>query len=155
MIVVIPAYQPDEKLAALVSELRQRTDYAIVIVNDGSSEDRLPLFARLEADAVVLRHDVNRGKGRALKTAFSYIREHYPESEGVVTVDADGQHLVPDIVRVCEDWAAHPQALVLGSRRFTGDVPFKSRAGNAITRKVFHISTGVKVFDTWRPRFQS
>lgn len=148
MIVVIPAYQPDEKLAALVSELRQRTDYAIVIVNDGSSEDRLPLFARLEADAVVLRHDVNRGKGRALKTAFAYIREHYPESEGVVTVDADGQHLVPDIVRVCEDWAAHPQALVLGSRRFTGDVPFKSRAGNAITRKVFHISTGVKVFDT-------
>lgn len=55
---------------------------------------------------------------------------------------------MPDIVRVCEDWAAHPQALVLGSRRFTGDVPFKSRAGNAITRKVFHISTGVKVFDT-------
>lgn len=148
MIVVIPAYQPDEKLLSTVAELRQKTDYPIVVVDDGSTGDRQPLFQQLEADVTVLHHDVNRGKGRAMKTAFAYIQEHYPESEGVITVDADGQHLVPDIVRVSEEWAAHPEALVLGSRRFTGNVPFKSRAGNAITRKVFHVSTGVKVFDT-------
>lgn len=148
MIVVIPAYQPDEKLIQTVAELRQKTDYPIVIVNDGSSEDRAEIFSRLEPEATVLHHEVNCGKGRAMKTAFAYIHEHYASTEGVVTVDADGQHLVPDIVSVSEEWAAHPEALVLGSRKFTGDVPFKSRAGNAITRKVFHASTGVKVFDT-------
>ncbi len=148
MIVVIPAYQPDEKLLRTVEELRAHTDYAIVVVDDGSTPDRQPVFAGLDPDVTVLRHDVNRGKGRALKTAFAYIQEHFPQNEGIVTVDADGQHLVPDIVRVSEAWAAHPEALVLGSRRFTGNVPFKSRAGNAITRKVFHVSTGVKVFDT-------
>lgn len=148
MIVVIPAYQPDEKLLRTVEELRAHTDYAIVVVDDGSTPDRQPIFASLDPDVTVLRHDVNRGKGRALKTAFAYIQEHFPQNEGIVTVDADGQHLVPDIVRVSEAWAAHPEALVLGSRRFTGNVPFKSRAGNAITRKVFHVSTGVKVFDT-------
>lgn len=148
MIVVIPAYQPDEKLLRTVEELRAHTDYAIVVVDDGSTPDRQPIFASLDPDVTVLRHDANRGKGRALKTAFAYIQEHFPQNEGIVTVDADGQHLVPDIVRVSEAWAAHPEALVLGSRRFTGNVPFKSRAGNAITRKVFHVSTGVKVFDT-------
>ncbi len=148
MIVVIPAYQPDEKLLRTVEELRAHTDYAIVVVDDGSTPDRQPVFASLDPDVTVLRHDVNRGKGRALKTAFAYIQEHFPQNEGIVTVDADGQHLLPDIVRVSEAWAAHPEALVLGSRRFTGNVPFKSRAGNAITRKVFHVSTGVKVFDT-------
>ena len=148
MIVVIPAYQPDEKLLKTVAELRQKTAYTLIVVDDGSSPDRQPIFDKLEHDVTVLHHEVNRGKGAAMKTAFAYIQEHFSGDEGIVTVDADGQHLVPDIVRVSEDWAAHPDALVLGSRRFTGNVPFKSRAGNAITRQVFRASTGVKVFDT-------
>ena len=148
MIVVIPAYQPDEKLYALVHSLKEQTDYPILIVNDGSSPDKTPLFDSLRDQAVVLTHEVNRGKGAALKTAYTYIQAHYPVTEGVITVDADGQHLPKDILRVSEAWAAAPDNLVLGSRRFTGNVPFKSRAGNAITRAVFAASTGVKVFDT-------
>ena len=79
---------------------------------------------------------------------MAYIKDHADPDDGVVTVDADGQHLVKDIIRVCDDWKEHKDALVLGSRRFTGKVPFKSMAGNAITRFVFMISTGVKVYDT-------
>lgn len=148
MVVIIPAYQPDDKLIKLVADLRAKTDYDILIVDDGSSADKQPIFAALEGNAVVLHHEVNRGKGRALKTALQYIRENCADAEGVVTIDADGQHLVADIMRVCEDWKKNPNALVLGSRRFTGDVPFKSRTGNAITRFVFAVSTGVRVFDT-------
>ncbi|MDO4573074.1 MAG: bifunctional glycosyltransferase family 2/GtrA family protein [Clostridia bacterium] len=148
MIVVIPAYQPDEKLAALVAALKDTTDYPIVIVDDGSRADCQPLFAELEASATVLHHAENRGKGAALKTALTYIQAHFPADEGVITVDADGQHLPKDIRRVADAWRAQPAALVLGSRRFTGKVPFKSRAGNAITRFVFALSTGVRVFDT-------
>lgn len=148
MVVVIPAYQPDEKLYQLVLALRETADYPIIIVNDGSSPDRDALFLSLEPYAKVLTHPVNRGKGAALKTAFVYIQEHYPADEGIVTVDADGQHLPDDIVCVAKAWEAAPEKLVLGSRRFTGKVPFKSRAGNAITRLIFAVSTGVKVFDT-------
>ena len=42
----------------------------------------------------------------------------------------------------------HPNALVLGSREFTGDVPFKSRWGNRITRFVYALASGVHVSDT-------
>ena len=35
MIVIIPAYQPDEKLIKLVRQLKAETDYPIVIVDDG------------------------------------------------------------------------------------------------------------------------
>ena len=148
MIVVIPAYEPDEKLLRVVAELKRDTDYAIVVVNDGSSEAAEPVFAALPEGVTLLRHAQNRGKGRALKTAYEYIAAHFPQSEGIVTVDADGQHLPADVVRVSEDWVAHPEALVLGSRRFTGTVPWRSRAGNAITRVVFRLSTGVSVYDT-------
>ncbi|MEG1756357.1 MAG: bifunctional glycosyltransferase family 2/GtrA family protein [Clostridia bacterium] len=148
MVVIIPAYQPDEKLYKLVLSLSETTDYPIIIVNDGSSEDKNPLFESLEPYAKILVHPINRGKGAALKTAYAYISEHFPPDDGVITVDADGQHVPQDIVRVAKAWEASPDRLVLGSRLFTGDVPFKSRAGNAITRFVFAVSTGVKVFDT-------
>ena len=148
MIVMIPAYQPDSKLYDLVRTLKDTTDYPIIIVNDGSSPDKAALFDSLTPFAKVLTHPVNRGKGAAIKTALRYIYDNYPANEGVVTVDADGQHLPADIVRVAKAWERSPESLVLGSRRFTGKVPFKSRAGNAITRFVFAVSTGVKVFDT-------
>ena len=148
MIVVIPAYEPDEKLLRVVAELKRDTDYAIVVVNDGSSEAAEPVFAALPEGVTWMSDAQNRGKGRALKTAYEYIAAHFPQSEGIVTVDADGQHLPADVVRVSEDWEAHPEALVLGSRRFTGTVPWRSRAGNAITRVVFRLSTGVSVYDT-------
>lgn len=148
MVVIIPAYQPDEKLTRLVHELHEKTSYDLIIVNDGSDADTRPLFDALEPYAKIIHHSVNRGKGAALKTALSYIYDQYPADEGVVTIDADGQHLPSDIIRVSNAWEANPEKLVLGSRQFTGNVPFKSRAGNAITRAVFAISTGVKVFDT-------
>ena len=150
MMIVIPAYQPDEKLTDVVDTLIAKTKFPIVVVDDGSREDCQPLFSALaeREQVTVLHHEVNRGKGAAMKTAFQYIYDHCPEAEGVITVDADGQHLPDDVLRVAETFHAHRDALVTGSRRFTGKVPFKSRAGNAITRFVFAISTGVKVYDT-------
>ena len=148
MIVLVPAYQPDEKLVRMVDELIEKTDYGIVVVDDGSDKDRMKYFEQLEGKAIVLHHEVNRGKGAAIKTALAYIRDNYDAEDGIVTVDADGQHLVKDIIRVSDDWKANPDALVLGSRRFTGKVPVKSKVGNAITRFVFKLSTGVMVYDT-------
>jgi len=148
MVVIIPAYQPDEKLYRLVLDLHEKTNYDLILVNDGSDESMRSLFDSLEPYAKVIHHNANRGKGAALKTALSYVFDQYPAEEGVVTIDADGQHLPDDIIRVSEAWQAAPEKLVLGSRQFTGNVPFKSRAGNAITRMIFALSTGVKIFDT-------
>lgn len=150
MVAVIPAYQPDEKLLGVAESLLKQTDYAVLVVDDGSRESCQPIFAQLEGyeRITVLHHEANKGKGAAMKTAFRYIQEHMPEEEGLVTIDADGQHLTPDVIRVVDSFREHRNALVTGSRRFTGDVPFKSMAGNTITRGVFAISTGVRVYDT-------
>ncbi|MDP3446555.1 MAG: glycosyltransferase family 2 protein, partial [Eubacteriales bacterium] len=123
MVVIIPAYQPDEKLYRLVLELHEKTTFDLLIVNDGSDASKRHLFDSLEPYAKIIHHSANRGKGAALKTALTYIYDQYPADEGVVTIDADGQHLPDDIIRVCQAWEAAPEKLVLGSRQFTGDVP--------------------------------
>ncbi len=150
MIIVIPAYEPDEKLLGVLKDFSEQTTFPIVVVNDGSSEKCRPVFDAVQRfdHVTLLTHEVNKGKGAAMKTAFRYIGEHFSADESVMTVDADGQHLVSDALRVAERLKANPNALVLGSRKFTGNVPFKSRAGNAITRGVFHFCTGVRVHDT-------
>jgi glycosyltransferase involved in cell wall biosynthesis len=146
-IALIPAYEPDETLLKLLSELKA-ADYETVVVDDGSGAKYREIFMRASADALVLTHDANMGKGAALKTGLLYIEENCPADCVVVTLDADGQHRPEDVLRVCEDAEAHMGALCLGSRAFTGKVPLRSRMGNAVTRAVFRASAHVRVWDT-------
>ena len=151
MIVVIPAYEPDCKMLGVIRDFHEKApSFPLVIVDDGSSEPCQKLFAEAEADpgVTVLHHEKNRGKGAALKTAFAYIAEHYPKDEGILTVDADGQHLIHDALRVVEAWEKNPDMLVTGGRQFKGAVPLRSRLGNGITRGVFHLTTGKRLYDT-------
>lgn len=50
----------------------------------------------------VLKHEINRGKGAALKTAFEFVINNRPESIGVITVDGDGQHSSSDVVKLAK-----------------------------------------------------
>ena len=63
MIVVIPALNPDFHLTNLVNELKTKTKYKIIVVNDGSNSDEI--FAKLPKSVAVLTHEVNKGKGAA------------------------------------------------------------------------------------------
>lgn len=147
MIVLIPSYEPDQRLVDVVAELRrQAPGWQIVVVDDGSSTRYAPVFTLTAAlGATVLTHPTNRGKGAALKTGFAWVLEN-ASGQTVVCADSDGQHLVTDIVRVAS--AVREKAMVLGGRRFTGKVPARSRFGNAVTRHVFRALTGVQVYDT-------
>ena len=147
IMVVIPAYKPEEGMLQVVAGILEHTEYGVLVVDDGSGEAYASIFEKLPEQVTMLRHDVNQGKGAALKTAFAYIAEH-KECTGVITADADGQHLVRDIVRVGDALLKEPDALVLGSREFVGKVPARSRFGNTLTRFVFRISSGAKVYDT-------
>lgn len=151
MYVVIPAYLPDEKLLGVIDGLKDK-GLRFVVVDDGSGEQCRELFDRIERensdDLVLLRHETNLGKGRAMKTAFEYIYKNASPGDGLVTVDADGQHLPSDVEKVIEVWENNPDCLVLGSRHFTGNVPKRSLFGNTITRIIFAVATGVRVFDT-------
>src|SRR3954449_9140403 len=103
MIVIIPAYEPNEKLLLLIDEIGQNSKYSILIVNAGSTEDCRSIFHQAaNKGCTVLSHETNQGKGAALKTAFSYIINHHPDEEGVVCADCDGQHRWEDIERMAE-----------------------------------------------------
>jgi glycosyltransferase involved in cell wall biosynthesis len=148
--VLIPAWQPEEGLLMLVDDLLAAGFGAVVLVNDGSAPQHEDIFkAVLQRDRVtVLTHAVNLGKGRALKTGFNHILASMPAIDALVTADADGQHRVPDIVRVAQALLTVEGAAVLGTRTFGAEVPLRSKLGNRLTRVIFGFITGVRVGDT-------
>jgi putative flippase GtrA len=148
--VLIPAYNPTERLIGIVRGLAESGFASIVVVNDGSDAGYDPLFDAVAATGQVtlLRHAVNLGKGAALKTGLNHAFCHFRDHTGVVTVDADGQHLAEDARNVALSLRKNPDALVVGARGFDTEVPIRSRIGNWVTRHLFRFLIGQKLTDT-------
>jgi glycosyltransferase involved in cell wall biosynthesis len=146
-VALIPAYEPGRELIPLAVALKE-AGLSVVIVDDGSGARFDDIFAACEGPADVVRYERNGGKGHALKVGFQFIQKNVPVPFSVVTLDADGQHSVADALRTLAAAEAHPGELVLGSRKFDGKVPLRSRFGNGVTRMVFRLMTGVYVRDT-------
>lgn len=149
-VILIPCFCPDEALCAVVSGLREVGFSRFVIVDDGSTDASRALFQSLASDTtVILRHEVNRGKGAALKTGFSYIEKSVPDAAFVITVDGDNQHRAQDVAAVAAAAKAHPNEVILGARNFSmPQVPPKSRVGNSITRFSLRFFCGIRLRDT-------
>ena len=161
MIILIPAYKPDESLVRLAQQITELDAHAeILVVDDGSGSTYVPIFTELAILVVtIIAHPANRGKGAALRTGLAWARMHRSD-QIVVTADADGQHLPRDILRVgakTERMASiGTRALVLGVRtlpdtraEFTEPtVPLRSRLGNALTVGFFTLATGTRIADT-------
>lgn len=150
-VILIPSLEPDDRLPAYVQRLAESGFGHIVIVDDGSAENYQPIFREIETvpNTTVLHHDVNHGKGVALKTGYQWIQDNLSGISGVITADADGQHTVADCIRLAEKLENGERALYLGSRDFSqSNVPARSRAGNRSTSVVFLLLYGKWVSDT-------
>ena len=149
--VVLPSLDPDEKLIRVVDGLLEYGFTDIILVNDGSKAENLHYFTDLAAqhpEIHLLHHEVNKGKGAALKNAFRYFLENRPEGYGVVTVDGDDQHHPEDTRRCVEQMMASGN-IVLGCRDFNQeDVPARSSFGNKTTSLIFKIFVGMTISDT-------
>jgi polyprenyl-phospho-N-acetylgalactosaminyl synthase len=145
MYVVIPAYNEGPVISRVVSEVK-RAGYAVVVVDDGSS-DATAEEARA-AGAEVIAHPFNLGQGAALQTGIDYAVAQ--GAEVIITFDADGQHSVSDIARLTEALVQERADFALGSR-FLGQAPnlpplrrLLLHAATAFTR----LTTGLQVTDT-------
>ncbi len=147
--VVLPSYKPDEKLEATVKGFIESGFEDIIVIDDGGGDEYKAIFDRVAQfpQCTVLTHEVNRGKGAALKTAFKWYSENR-DGIGVVTADGDGQHTPEDTYNIAVAME-NSGNIVLGVRDFTQpDVPERSKKGNNITSNVFKIFVGMEISDT-------
>ena len=150
IVFLMPSYQPTEILCDLLRTIRLHDPSPIVVVDDGSGSDYAAIFERVKQlpDTLVLTNAINLGKGAALKHGMNHILVNRPGCIGVVTVDADGQHSVTDILKIAAELKAKPDNAIFGARQFGIDVPFRSKLGNLVSRHMYRFFIGLSLSDT-------
>ncbi len=138
-VILIPAYKPDEQLVLLTERL-SAIGLSILVVNDGSGSEFNGFFEKISDKATVVSHEKNKGKGSALKTGISYIKENFSDYDYFITADSDGQHKVEDIIKVKEKLESGSQ-MVLTTRLLNGKIPFRSKFGNILSSFIYTMLT--------------
>ena len=149
-VVVLPSLNPNDKFDRVLDGLREAGFQRIVIIDDGSDPAHQVHFERADTfpECTVIHHPVNLGKGRALKDGFQTCLERFPDAEGAITIDGDGQHLTKDILACGNRMLKEKGNVVLGCRNFDlPGVPPRSVAGNKTTSRLFRLY-GIRLSDT-------
>jgi glycosyltransferase involved in cell wall biosynthesis len=142
---VIPVYNNAATVIEVAQGCRAELPH-VLVVDDGSTDGDIAGMFR-GTDIVVVRHDINLGKGKAILTALATVREK--GGEIMITVDADGQHHPSDIRKFLPVLAEDPTAIVIGARDMDSpNVPSSSRFGMGFSDFWLRLETGVRMTDT-------
>lgn len=131
---IIPSYNPDDRLYGIVRALAELEAEKIVVVNDGSNAIYNGLFFEVEKidGVILLHHEANLGKGAAIKTGIRYYLENLEGLRGVITIDGDGHHRPEDVVACAQKLQASGQ-VILGQRgRKDRTLSKRGRFGNRL-----------------------
>lgn len=122
--VIIPTYNNFNTIKRVVDDVLAH-DYNLIVVDDGSSTPLEDILDKKD-NLIVLRHDVNRGKGSAILTGLKKAKElGYTH---VISMDGDGQHLASQVQYLIE--ACEGDQIIIGARNFEIDnVPNGSKFG--------------------------
>ena len=145
IVIIIPVYNHDKKVAQLISEALN-LHLPIIVVDDGSTDSTYNRIMDIPS-ITVIRHDVNRGKGAAILTGFAAAAA---SADWGVTMDADGQHHpenVWDLIRAVPHGA---RPIVVGKREQMRhlNVPWKSRFGRSFSNFWVRRCGGPDIQDT-------
>ncbi len=148
-IAVVPAYNEQVTITAVIESLRRWTpEFDIVVVDDGSTDDTSRLAA--EAGAAVVRLPFNCGIGGAVQAGFVFAREN--AYDRMVQVDADGQHDASELHKLVAAMEESPDVdMVCGSRFLDDDycypAPISRRTGIHIFALLLSRMVGQRVSD--------
>jgi glycosyltransferase involved in cell wall biosynthesis len=143
-VVVIPALNAESSVGAVVRGCLEQM-LNVVVVDDGSTDATGAMAA--EAGALVLGHPVRRGKGGAMKTGFEWALKR--DFDGVIAVDADGQHLPSEIPKLLQCRAYTNADMVIGGRsHLFAQMLLRRRLANRFSTWAIAVLSGAPITDS-------
>ena len=140
----IPAFNEGKVIGEVIKKCLKFSDQ-VVVCDDGSTDDTYEIADA--AGAHVIRHDVNIGKGEALRTLFKFAI--HSKNDIIVTIDGDGQFLPEEIPKLVSDIEEKKSDIVIGYRFDDAtDMPNYRRFGNKMLDKMANMVTELSVSDT-------
>ena len=143
--VIIPTYNNENSLAAVIKDVATYTRH-IIVVNDGSTDNTKAIIESFPL-VQLISYDDNVGKGWALRQAFAYAMEK--GYQYAITIDSDGQHFAKDLPAFVDKVSLEKNAIIIGARNMDqASVPGGSSFGNRFSNFWFKVETGISSPDT-------
>lgn len=141
---IVPAYNEELSIGSVILCTSEFADH-IIVIDDGSTDRTAEIAER--AGSQVIKHPENMGKGAALKTGFSAIKN----SDIIVTIDGDGQHNPKEIPKLTNPIEKGEADIVNGSRYLQNNqngTPTYRRLGQTVLDTATNMNSGLKVTDS-------
>lgn len=145
--VVVPVYNEEKNLkltAPAIVAFCKIKGWQVIFVNDGSIDQSKKILESLNpsTELLIANHKVNRGYGGALKTGIQLVKTPY-----LVTIDADGQHILDDIERIFQYAIENEADMVVGKRDTNSSADFYRTLGKLIIRTFTKILLPLPITD--------
>lgn len=146
---VIPAYNEATAIGDVLKSLPKKIkDYDVltVVINDGSTDETAQVVANFKS-VTLINHILNSGAGAATRTGINYVKSQGCST--VITLDADGQHHIEDVLKIAEHSIDSTSDLIIGSRLIaTQGMPWYKVVGNKGLSFITFLIFGVFVTDS-------
>ena len=142
----IPAYNEEENIAKIISQLKDITS-SIIVCDDHSTDNTNKIAKSLGVNVVT--HSKNMGYGSAIKSIFAKAKEI--DSDVLVTMDADGQHRIEDLKKILEPVLSGTVDICIGSRfleKNVENVPSYRKVGIKVLTKLTNVSLKESITDS-------
>ncbi|MGA2774805.1 MAG: glycosyltransferase family 2 protein [Candidatus Omnitrophota bacterium] len=142
--VVIPAYNEEKTISALIDKIRKQ-GLDVVIIDDGSTDNTAKIAQ--DKGAVLIHNEKNQGKGAALIKGFNYVLDK--GFDAVICMDGDGQHLPEDIPSFIQAAENSSSGLFVGNRMTNlKGMPFVRMLTNRFMSWLISLVAKQKIYDT-------
>ncbi len=143
-IVCIPAFNEENTIQDIIKRSFKFAD-KVIVCDDGSSDST---FKKAEnSGAIVLKHEKNFGKGKALKSLFDYVKKL--DFDVMITIDGDGQFLPEEMEFLSESIINNQADIVIGNRFLNSkEMPRYRKTGNILLDKITKLASDLPIEDS-------
>ncbi len=143
---IIPARNEAKRIKAVIEHTLPYVDF-VIVVDDGSTDDTFQVIGSIpNAKVIPVHHQVNLGKGAALKTGCDAAVRL--KADAMICLDADGQHDPKSIPLFIEQLQKGNVDVVFGMRTFNSKMPMMMLMGNHLLSKCISQLFHVMIHDT-------
>ena len=142
----IPAYNEQKNIAKIIEQIKEITP-SIIVCDDASTDDTNKIAKSLDVE--IITHSKNTGYGSAIKDIFIKAREI--DSDILVTMDADGQHRIEDLMKIINPIRSDTIDICIGSRfleKNVANVPNYRKVGIKVLTKLTNVSLKESITDS-------
>jgi len=141
--VVVPALNESKQIGIVLGDIK-KVKLPIIVIDDGSLDTTYDIAK--ESSAIVLKHNINLGKGAAIKTGCEAAISL--GADAMILMDSDGQHKASDIQKFIEKIEEEKYDIVFGSRNLNMGVPLVRFLGNKLASILMSFLFGIYISDS-------